>query len=791
MHFRPLLHTLCLLLTVLFAAVSAHAQSADPAAPPPEKVDQLIKLLDDPAVKEWLAEQAQPPVAATPPATPLGTPPAASPPEATPPTASGEMEQGMMSSGLDRVKHHVTRIINAFPQLPERFATLRTRMAAEFSDRGPLGLIPLIALFIAVGTGFGYVTYRLTRPLRLWTIAQSRHTPQGRMRKFGGRSLLGVLLIGSFMVGSAGTFSMFDWPPMLREVVLAFLTAAIAIWAVRVLARITLLPSFLEVEHAREVRAFDITDRRADHWYRWIVILASVFSLIAAVFVLLPAFGFAYDHILALSVPADLLLLALALAAVWLRPVSQPEDRERVGRLGHAAVSWLITTYLVLLLVIRTSGAYVLFWFAVAALALPAAIVMTNRAVSYILRPPEGEIDAAPVPAVTVAVVDRAIRLLLILIAAVLLARVWGLDMASMEMSNPTTTLVLRGLLNAAVIILAADFGWSIIKAVIERKLGVDVVTHGNEEAAHALDPQQARLRTLLPIIQNILFAVIMVMAILMILSSVGIQIGPLIAGAGVVGVAVGFGAQTVVKDVISGVFYLLDDAFRVGEYISSGKYMGTVESFSLRSIKLRHHRGPLFTIPFGELGAVQNQSRDWVTDKFNITVGYDTDVEFARKLIKRIGLELAEDPEFKPWVIEPIKMQGVQEFGDYGIVLRMKVTTRPGGAFGMKRKFYVRVQQVFKQQGIELPFPTVHVAHDQAPALPGQFPPDTPPAQPPVAAASPAAEGTPPAPAAEPAAKPPARAARPKVTPAVEAAVAQAHTSRRNKKKAEAAAAE
>ena len=84
--------------------------------------------------------------------------------------------------------------------------------------------------------------------------------------------------------------------------------------------------------------------------------------------------------------------------------------------------------------------------------------------------------------------------------------------------------------------------------------------------------------------------------------------------------------------------------------------------------------------------------------------------VEVARKLIKRIGLELAEDPEFKPWVIEPIKMQGVQEFGEYGIVLRMKVTTRPGGAFAMKRKFYLRVRQVFKDNNIELPVPTVHI---------------------------------------------------------------------------------
>ena len=119
------------------------------------------------------------------------------------------------------------------------------------------------------------------------------------------------------------------------------------------------------------------------------------------------------------------------------------------------------------------------------------------------------------------------------------------------------------------------------------------------------------------------LFATIVIITLLMALSSLGIEIGPLIAGAGVVGVAIGFGAQTLVKDVIAGMFYLLDDAFRVGEYIQSGSYKGTVESFSLRSVKLRHHRGDLFTVPFGELGAVQNMSRDWVIDKFTINVDY------------------------------------------------------------------------------------------------------------------------------------------------------------------------
>src|SRR5215831_11210785 len=142
------------------------------------------------------------------------------------------------------------------------------------------------------------------------------------------------------------------------------------------------------------------------------------------------------------------------------------------------------------------------------------------------------------------------------------------------------------------------------------------------------------------------LFVFIFVLAAMMGLSSLGVQIGPLIAGAGVVGVAVGFGAQTLVKDVISGVFYLLDDAFRIGEYVQSGNYKGTVESFSLRSVKLRHHRGPLYTVPFGQLGAVENMSRDWVIDELTIGVTYDTDLSKVKKLIKQIGNDLANDPE-------------------------------------------------------------------------------------------------------------------------------------------------
>jgi small-conductance mechanosensitive channel len=196
-------------------------------------------------------------------------------------------------------------------------------------------------------------------------------------------------------------------------------------------------------------------------------------------------------------------------------------------------------------------------------------------------------------------------------------------------------------------------------------------------------------------------------------LSTLGVQIAPLIASAGVVGVAIGFGAQTIVKDVMSGMFYLLDDAFRVGEYIISGQYRGTVESFSLRSVRLRHHRGPVFTIPFGELGAVQNMSRDYVIDKFSFTVTYDTDVEKARKLLKQVGKDLAADPDLAPLILEPLKMQSVGDFGDYGLVLKVKMKCRPNGQYMVRKKAYPLIKQRFDENGIEFAFPTVRIAEE------------------------------------------------------------------------------
>jgi small-conductance mechanosensitive channel len=152
----------------------------------------------------------------------------------------------------------------------------------------------------------------------------------------------------------------------------------------------------------------------------------------------------------------------------------------------------------------------------------------------------------------------------------------------------------------------------------------------------------------------------------------------------------------------VSGIFYLSDDAFRVGEYIDCGRAKGTVEGFTLRSLKLRHQNGQVHTIPFGQLGQITNFSRDWTTVKFNLRFARNTDLEKLRKTAKKIGTDMMEMPEFKEEIIEPFKMQGVADVADNAFLVRFKFTAKPGNPTLIQREAMKRMFSTFPDLGIE-----------------------------------------------------------------------------------------
>jgi moderate conductance mechanosensitive channel len=233
----------------------------------------------------------------------------------------------------------------------------------------------------------------------------------------------------------------------------------------------------------------------------------------------------------------------------------------------------------------------------------------------------------------------------------------------------------------------------------------IDARLAGEQPPIDALDDDErrrrARLRTLLPVLRNFALFIVLVMASLSALAAMGLQIGPLLAGAGVVGIAVGFGAQTLVRDILSGVFFLLDDAFRVGEYVESGGIRGTVESFSLRSVKLRHLNGQLHTVPFGDLKAITNYSRDWVVETLQVVVTYDTDLDLLESVVATVSDELMADEVMASEMIEPLKSLGVQAMVDTGIQIGLTFKTRPGRQYAVRRAVFSRIKLAFAMHGI------------------------------------------------------------------------------------------
>ena len=213
--------------------------------------------------------------------------------------------------------------------------------------------------------------------------------------------------------------------------------------------------------------------------------------------------------------------------------------------------------------------------------------------------------------------------------------------------------------------------------------------------------PVASRIQTMMPVVRIFMLVLIALVAALVALSSLGVDTTSLIAGASIFGLAISFGSQSLVHDVVSGIFFMADDAFRIGEYIDTGKAKGTVEGMSIRSLRLRHQNGQIHTIPFGQIQQVTNFSRDWITVKFNLTLDLETDLEKLRKTVKQIGAEMLEDPEIKSELIEPLKLQGITDIGTAGLVIRLKFTARPVQPALVQRDALKRITMRFREAGI------------------------------------------------------------------------------------------
>lgn len=302
----------------------------------------------------------------------------------------------------------------------------------------------------------------------------------------------------------------------------------------------------------------------------------------------------------------------------------------------------------------------------------------------------------------------RLVRIGVIIGAILAILRLWGLDFEDFR-EGPIGAVLATAIRILVILVIAF--------AVIEfTQLGISRMF--SRIANRARSPRRAsQVRTLASLLSGVITSVFIVIAAMMALSEIGVEIGPLIAGAGIIGLAVGFGAQTLVKDFLTGIFLILEDIVSVGDIIGIGDVGGVVEEMSLRTIKLRDYDGTLHVFPYSEAQIIHNRTKMFSCAVFDLSIDYQADVPKAIEAMRAVSAEMRADPEFADAMLEDIEIAGVDALADSAIMLKARIKTQPAKQWAVKRAFLQRIKPAFDEAGIDIPYPHMRLVTDAKPA--------------------------------------------------------------------------
>ncbi|GGE19286.1 hypothetical protein GCM10011390_43130 [Aureimonas endophytica] len=279
-------------------------------------------------------------------------------------------------------------------------------------------------------------------------------------------------------------------------------------------------------------------------------------------------------------------------------------------------------------------------------------------------------------------------------VAAIACIDLWGFGVAGW-LTTDAGNRVLQPVISILVVPLAVWLIWITVDTLIENALA-PVDNFGRQRR------QSARVKTLLPLLRNFIFAALTVVTVIAVLANIGVNVAPLLAGAGIIGIAISFGSQQLVQDVITGFFFLFEDALAIGDVISTGAQSGVVEGISIRTVKIRAGNGALYSVPFSQIKALQNDSRDYGIFQITVTIGYGADADRAMAIMHEVGADLRADPKYKYDMLMPVEVWGVDAFTADGVVIKGAIRCRPLQQWGVGREFNRRLKQRYDKEGIE-----------------------------------------------------------------------------------------
>jgi small conductance mechanosensitive channel len=621
---------------------------------------------------------------------------------------------------------HVARALERIPQalgeLAAGFADPRTR------ERW-LGIAGKLILVLGAGLAVEWLVARMLRPARLRLESKANDLLVLRVLFAFGRLLLDVIPIVAFAATATAVMPAVGMYYMTKLVAVTLVNARVISRAVCVVGKAALQPT------APKLRLFAMPDETAAYLYVWLrrVLVIAIYGYFGTEALLLlglnPGAQAVLQKLAGLAVAILLIVFLLQNrqpVARWLRGRDEEANalrnlRRRLAELWHVlAIVYVLAIYGVWALEVRGG-----FEFLARATVLTLVVIGAARVVRMALDRliARGFHLSADLRQAYPGLEARANRYLPGLqrvagwavagIAALLVLQVWGFGILDW-LGSETGRQLLSTVFSIAFILAITVAAWEILSAVVERVL---------RRAGRHEDPKRsARMMTLLPLLRHALRVLMVVLVVLIVLSELGLNIGPLLAGAGVVGLAIGFGAQTLVKDVITGVFILVEDSLSVGDWVDVGGHSGEVESMTIRTLSLRDLSGGLHVVPFSEVTTILNNARDYGYAVIDVGVAYREDTDEVIELLRRVGEEIKQDPEWGVKIVGDLEVFGVNNLGDSSVDVRVRLKTRPLMHWGVRREFLRRTKKLFDEVGVEIPFPhrTLYFGVDKA----GEAPP-------------------------------------------------------------------
>ncbi len=624
----------------------------------------------------------------------------------------GSLVLETVSVKMDAIGIELSNMAKEIGNIPKVFASARA-FFADSDKRGTwLALIGELALILAVGMVAERLAKRLLR--RFHNSIESQAPESFSLRIFLAvlRTVLNFVAVAAFVAASYATMTLLAPAHEGRVLALAFINANVIARIILVVSRMFLAP------YAPSMRLLPMSDETAQyslHWIRRLVYFLAYGYFLAEI---MPALGASHaaqimvTKLVGLTTTGMLIILIMQMRqdiAQRIRgnaglPIGQ--IRDRVADIWHlVAILYVIVTFGVWAFEVPGGFDYVL-----RSSALSIIIIAVSYTLSLLVQKglrkafainEEQKLRFPGLQARTnryLPVLNTGAQFILYGAAGLAVFRVWGLDAVGW-LTSPTGATLAKSAVNIVIIIIIALVVWELIGAAIERYLSTRD-NDGNEVE------RGQRALTLLPLLRNIVMVTLAVLVTLSVLSELGVNIGPLIAGAGIIGLAVGFGAQTFVKDVITGFFILIEDSVAVGDLVVLGDYRGKVEAISIRSIQLRDLKGDVHRIPFSEVTSTTNRSKIFSFASFDIGVAYREDVDHCMNVIREVGDEMRQDENFASMIMEDIEIMGVQSFDDSAVIIRARLKVQPGKQLGVQRAFNRLIKNRFDAESIEIPFP-------------------------------------------------------------------------------------